>query len=346
MIVNRPRIRALCAALILGCIAASAYAQAPEPDGGSVSRGAMPRAWRVSGPDCRGQPAFEVHRYNPDLYILRESGCSDFEKPFLYLLFGRDRAMLLDTGAGNTDVDRVVRGILDSWLERHRRESLPLIVAHTHAHPDHIAGDEQLRRLPHTTLVAPNLDAVRAFFGIARWPTQIVTFDLGARPLDIIPIPGHEASSIAIYDRVTGILFTGDTLYPGRLYVDDAPAYVDSIRRLVAFTDGKIVTEVLGNHIEETRTPYLDYPIGTVYQPDEHPLALGRAHLLELNAALAAMHGKLRRMALRDFTVWPICFARADPKSKYWMGANVTDPLEQERRIISGACGENVPPPW
>ncbi len=259
-------------------------------------------------------------------------------------MFGRDKALLLDTGAGKTDVDRIVKGVIDRWLARNRRGSIPLVVAHTHAPPDHIAGDEQMKKLPNTTVVAPRLDAVQAFFGITRWPNEIVTFDLGARQLDVIPIPGHEASSIALYDRQTGILFTGDTLYPGRLYVDDAPAYVRSIQRLVDFTAGKIVTEVLGNHIEEARTPYVDYPIGTVHQPNEHQLELGRAQLLELNAALAAMRPKLRRMALRDFTIWPICFARADPTSKYWMGASVTDPLAQERRIISGACDENLPP--
>jgi len=41
-----------------------------------------------------------VHEYNPDFYILRQSGCRHDEKPFLYLLFGSDKALLLDTGAG------------------------------------------------------------------------------------------------------------------------------------------------------------------------------------------------------------------------------------------------------
>jgi glyoxylase-like metal-dependent hydrolase (beta-lactamase superfamily II) len=133
----------------------------------------------------------------------------------------------------------------------------------------------------------------------------VVTYDLGERILDIIPIPGHEASSIAIYDRQTGILFTGDTLYPGRLYVQDTAAFADSIQRLVDFTHGKIITHILGNHIEQTRTPYLDYPIRTVYQPDEHQLELGRAHLLELNQALRDLKGRSERIAFRDFTIWP-----------------------------------------
>ena len=322
------------------------YAQAPQPKGAGVQGGILPRSWRPSDPYCSTKPEFQVHEYNQDFYILRESGCSDFEKPFLYLLFGREKALLLDTGSGKTDVDRVVKHITDRWSSRNNRKTIPLVVAHTHAHPDHIAGDAQMRALPNTTVVTPSVSGVQAFFGFRKWPEETVTYDLGDRVLDVIPIPGHEASSIAIYDRQTGILFTGDTLYPGRLYVDDAPAFVRSIQRLVDFTKGKVVTQALGNHVEQTRTPYMDYPIGTVYQPNEHQLELGRAHLLELSAALSEMQGKFRRMAMRDFTIWPICFARIDPDSKYWMGKSITDPIEQERRIISGGCGENVPLPW
>jgi hypothetical protein len=52
--------------------------------------------------------------------------------------------------------------------------------------------------------------------------------------------------------------------------------------------------------------PYVDYPEGTTYQPDEHVLELGRAHLLELQDALDRMPGPVVRRALSDFTVWPV----------------------------------------
>jgi len=32
--------------------------------------------------------------------------------------------------------------------------------------------------------------------------------------MDIVPIPGHTDDSIALYDHRTGILLTGDTVYP------------------------------------------------------------------------------------------------------------------------------------
>ena len=293
---------------LLACLATislSAGAQVPEPDGAGVRPGVLPRSWQASDPRCPDKPAFQVHAYNDDFYILRESGCSNYEKPFLYLLFGKDRALLLDTGAGKTDVGEVVMSVIDGWLGRNGRSAIPLVVAHTHAHGDHIAGDDQLRKLAHTTVVEPNPPAVQTFFKLRDWPLAGSTFDLGQRVLDIIPIPGHEPSSIAIYDRQTAILFTGDTLYPGRLYVTDSAAFALSIQRLVDFTRDKVIAHILGNHIEQTRTPYLDYPVGTVYQPDEHTLELGRAHLLELNEAVRAMNGQVHRMAFRDFTIWP-----------------------------------------
>src|SRR2546421_4482565 len=117
-------------------------AQSPQPDGGGVRPGVLPAAWKVSGPQCPPKPEFQVHEYNPDLYILRESGCSNYEKPFLFLLFGKDKVLMLDTGAGKTDVADVVKKVIDGWLARNKRESIALIVAHTHGHRDHTSGDE------------------------------------------------------------------------------------------------------------------------------------------------------------------------------------------------------------
>lgn len=267
--------------------------------------GVLPKSWKPGGPRCVGTPDFQFHKYNENLYILRQSGCSNYEKPFLYLLFGDDKVLLLDTGAGSDNVARVVRRAIDRWLATRRLRTIQLLVAHTHADGDHTAGDSLLRALPGAVFVSPTLTAVQTFFGIQRWPDEIVQYDLGNRVLDIIPIPGHEATSIAIYDRQTAILFTGDTLYPGRLYVRDQVQFVRSIKRLVDFTDAKLIAHILGTHIENTRTPYLDYPGGTTYQPDEHSLELGRGSLLELHEALTQMRGVVVRKVMRDFTIWP-----------------------------------------
>ena len=112
--------------------------------------------------------------------------------------------------------------------------------------------------------------------------------------------------SVAFYDRQTGILNAGDSLYPGRLYIADCAAFRDSTQRLVDFTRNKVITHIVGCHIEQTLTPNRDYPIGTKYQPDEPWLELSRAHLLELNQALGDMGDHPARLAMRDHTIWPV----------------------------------------
>jgi glyoxylase-like metal-dependent hydrolase (beta-lactamase superfamily II) len=253
---------------------------------------------------------WDVHEIDRDLYILRQSPCASYEKPFVFLLFGDDRALLLDTGDGEGNhLAAAVARLVRLWRERTGHGATSLIVAHTHEHGDHTGGDADLAALqvPELTVaVTPlELEATRRLYGITSWPTDIGHLDLGGRVLDAIPIPGHSKLSIALYDRRTQILFSGDTLYPGRLYVFDFAAFEASIARLVQFTADKPVAQVIGNHIEQTSTPFRDFPIGTVFQRDEHELALSRGSLLELQAALASMHGTPRRVALRDFTIWP-----------------------------------------
>jgi len=282
-----------------------AMAQAPQPDGAGVQPGTFPAHWITGGPDRASVPPWQVHAYNDDFYILRESGCTNYEKPFLYLIFGSDKVLLEDTGAGKSDAARVVGEVIGKWLAAKHRDSIPLIVAHSHSHGDHVAGDAGFHTMPNATMVPLTVDGTREFYSIDSWPEGVGQIDLGNRVLDVIPIPGHDALSIAFYDRRTGILLTGDSLYPGRLYVRDFPAFRRSTQRLVDFTRGKIVAHILGTHIEQMSTPYKDYPVGTKYQPEEHELALSRGHLLELNEALDAMKDKPVRYALRDFTIWP-----------------------------------------
>jgi glyoxylase-like metal-dependent hydrolase (beta-lactamase superfamily II) len=289
---------------VLVCLAAGAAGVQP-PLAETIERGTLPTSW-VTGASCPETPALRVHEYNSSVFVLRQSACTNYEKPFLYLIFGERSAMLVDTGAETMDVAGAVGQIIERWSARRGGKPVSLVVVHSHGHGDHIAGDAQFRGRANTTLVAASPEALTAFFGLSRWPEASASYDLGERIIDVIPIPGHEPASIALYDRRTGLLLTGDTLYPGRLYVRDGPAFTASIQRLVAFTRDRPVTHILGAHVENTRTPYVDYPAETSYQPDEHSLELGRAHLLELNDALTTMHGTIVRRVLRDFTIWPM----------------------------------------
>jgi hydroxyacylglutathione hydrolase len=275
------------------------------PPGQSVQLGVLPEKWITGGPRCMEVPDWQVQEYNEDFYILRESGCTHFEKPFLYLIFGREKVLLMDTGAGLNDVSHIISNTIAKWLERKQRTAIHLLVMHSHAHGDHIAGDKQFQNQPNVTFVAAAVPELEKAFKIKRYPTDLGWIDLGARLIDVIPVPGHEDNAVALYDRQTGILMTGDNLYPGRLSVRDWPAYVASAQRLVDFAGNKVVTHVLGTHIEQRRTPFADYPRGTLFQPDEHELALNMGHLLEWNEALKKANSVPTLIAKRDFTVIP-----------------------------------------
>jgi len=270
-----------------------------------VEQGAFPSAWITGGPNCLEVPDWQIHEYNPNLYILRESGCTNYEKPFLYLIFGTERALLIDTGAGASDAAQVTQKLIAKWCKRAKRESIPLVVAHTHAHGDHTSGDKGFEGLPNTTLIPATVEAAQKAFGISEWLGQAGSIDLGGRVIDVLAIPGHQPAHVAYYDRQTGILHTGDHLYPGRLYVSDFASYLASTRRLVEFTATRPVSHIVGCHIEQSSTPFVDYPVRTTYQPHEHALEMGRAQLLELLAGLEAMQGKPERAFFRDFTIWP-----------------------------------------
>jgi glyoxylase-like metal-dependent hydrolase (beta-lactamase superfamily II) len=298
------------ALLLLFVAAVGASAQFPDPNGGNLERGTLPYKWATGGPKCMEMPEWQVHEYNPNLFILRQSGCTDTEMPFLYLFFGKDSGLLWDTGSSNGNLAPAFQHVVHQWLERNHRASVPVIVMHSHSHGDHVFGDAAVQALNDPAIpirfVPAKVEDTKEFFHIASWPDDTGQVDLGGRVLDIVPIPGHDVVSLAMYDRLTGILLTGDSLYPGRLYVRDLHEFQTSTERLIQFIAGKPVAHILGNHIEQSDTPFLDYPIGSIYHPHEHVLELTYGTLLELEDALKSMHGVPRRMAMRDFTIWPV----------------------------------------
>lgn len=291
--------------------AAPATRDAPSLSLDAGAIGPLEVSWIHGSPSCAddSDPPLQTYQVDADTFILRQNKCVNFEAPFVYLLFGDERVFMLDTGATSSaqsfPIAETVRGIIDGWLSERGQSGVELVVAHSHGHGDHTAGDGQFAGQPDTALVAASVSAIQTFFGISDWPEQSVEYDLGGRVLDIVGIPGHESAHIAVYDRRTGILLTGDTLYPGRLYIRDFEQYRASIQRLVALVAERPVSHVLGTHIEMTTTAGVDYPIGTTYQPDELPLELSRTHLEELNAALQAMNAPVREVH-DHFIIYPL----------------------------------------
>jgi hydroxyacylglutathione hydrolase len=258
----------------------------------------FPDRWIHGARDCRASadPPVQAHEAAPGTFILRQSKCSNFEAPFMYLLIGDRRALLVDTGARTVTGEALPIGtFVDKALTRAEADGVPreLIVAHSHGHGDHLAGDSQFTDRPRTVIVQPDRGPVQRQFGIRDWPEDIGSLDLGNRRLLVIPIPGHESSNnhgheatdIAIYDEQTGLVLTGDVFYPGLLTVRDWMSYRRSARRLAEFAQTHPITFLLGAHVEMSRTPGVLFDLGTTFQPDEHPLQLTPADLATWAAA-------------------------------------------------------------
>ena len=273
----------------------------PDAPGGSLEAGSLTVSWMHGSANCatNADPEVQVHAYNPTLRIIRQNKCRTFEAPFIYLIEGTTSALLIDSGATNTTTLRTtVRNLIGTKQ---------LIVAHSHGHGDHKAGDATFSGQPSTIVVATTVPAVQAQYAITTWPTSTGMIDLGGRVLDVLGIPGHETTHIAIYDRRTGVLFTGDTLYPGLLFINDWATYRTSIKRLAQFAATHPIAHVLGAHIEMTSTPKQVYPYGTTYQPAEHVLQLSAAHVAELDTALTQLGATppAQPVAHDDFVIDP-----------------------------------------
>ncbi len=255
-----------------------------------------------------GEPETQVQRIDADTFVIRQSVRTNFEAPFLYLLFGRDRALLIDSGAGGLAIRPTVDRLIADWRARHGDRAVRLIVAHSHGHGDHHAGDAEFRDRADTAVVGLRPADVAAFFGIGDWPRAIGRYDLGGRVLDIVPTPGHEPAHIMVYDGRTRLLFSGDMLYPGRLYVptDQIETFRASADRLAAFAKTHKIRALLGAHIEMTTTPGQDYPHEAATHPAEHPLALAPSAIAALKKAADAEGTPPTIDRQADFILYPV----------------------------------------
>jgi glyoxylase-like metal-dependent hydrolase (beta-lactamase superfamily II) len=254
------------------------------------------------------EPEMQVQSIDADTFVIRQSVRTNFEAPFLYLLFGQDRVLLIDSGAGGLSIRPTIDRLIDQWQSKHGGRPLRLVVAHSHGHGDHHAGDDEFRDRPDTDIVGLLPEEVATFFHITNWPQDIAHFDLGGRILDIIPTPGHQPAHIMVYDARTRLLFSGDMLYPGRLYVplDKFDEFHASADRLAAFAATHPIRALLGAHIEMTTTTGQDYPMEAATHPSEHPLPLPSSTITELQQAAAKAGTAPQIDRHPDFILYPV----------------------------------------
>jgi hydroxyacylglutathione hydrolase len=259
---------------------------------GEPVSGSLDVQWDAGAEDCEKATTtpIQVHQYEPQTYILRQSLCSNFEAPFLYLLIGEDEALLIDTGATEDAAQMPLAKTVMDLVPSKDGAKLPLLVLHTHGHRDHRSADAQFAALEGVVVVPPEVDDLRTALSLPNWPEGLAQISLGGRTVDVIAAPGHQPAHLIFYDDRTALLFTGDSLLPGRLMVDDIAAYRASAERIVEFVGDRPVSHVLGAHIELDSAGEL-FPSGSQHHPNERALALTKADVQALPGALADFNG-------------------------------------------------------
>ena len=193
------------------------------------------------------------------------------ENVYSYLLSGNEKALLIDTAYGFTDIPKAISELTDN----------PLTVVNTHGHFDHISGNylyenvylnEKDRDLYHRHSQRRNIEKIletatdsplvrRLLLLTLRKPlSQIYShpfpetcslpecgyFELGDRKVTIIETPGHTTGSISLLDEKNGWLFSADTCGDVAVLIHfpegtDLKTYHDTIKRIRKLvSEGKI----------------------------------------------------------------------------------------------------------
>ena len=201
-------------------------------------------------------PWYEIRKVDDGLSHILERHVVPWMRCNMWLIHGRDGNLLVDSGMGL----RPIKPEVAALTER------PVTAICTHCHFDHIGcahefearlghrieaeeyaapdlqrscasawlGAELITALPHAGYELRNFSLTPA--PLTGYLDEGDVIDLGDRAFSVFHLPGHSPGSIALYERATRTLFSGDVIYDGMLidnaWHSDAQAYEASLRRL------------------------------------------------------------------------------------------------------------------
>lgn len=193
-----------------------------------MTRQLGPGVWVLQEPIGRVAPTFDVSVVN------------------IYLVEGRDRAAVIDSGMGLADLEAACRALTD----------LPLINLCTHSHWDHVGGSHGFtERLIHG-LEAARLEQSYDVGQLTHIKAAPATgeladgqsVDLGGRQLKVLHTPGHSPGHVSLLDSDTGYLFCADTCYAGTMWIQTPDADVSAWRRSLERIVRTDWTRLCGGH--------------------------------------------------------------------------------------------------
>ena len=154
----------------------------------------------------------------------------------IFLLAGREKALLIDTGMTGLDLHAITSLHTD----------LPLQLLNTHADRDHIAGNAQFQEFYMHPSEAAFYRNVQHGSGKLLPVFDGDLIDLGGRTLEIIHLPGHTPGSITVLDWENRCLIGGDPIQEdGNIYMfgdhRNMDAYIAGLERLLERGDSDFI---------------------------------------------------------------------------------------------------------
>lgn len=139
-------------AILLFCFAIHASAQGlPAPVSTSTDAEVeytdlTSASWQHGAESCQSASfaAIQVQQVNANSYVLRQDKCVTFEAPFIYVLIGQDKVLVVDTGANEDPEESPIYQTIKGLIAKHNDGGdKSILVVHSHGHGDHTAGDAQ-----------------------------------------------------------------------------------------------------------------------------------------------------------------------------------------------------------
>ena len=149
---------------------------------------------------------------------------------YVYLIHDGNHAMVVDPGEAEP---------VEEYLQAQGLKLTHII--NTHHHFDHIAGNEFLMKAHGAQLAAPEDPRIPMVHQVLR-PGEVAI--VGPLVFQVIAVPGHTSTHIALYNEENAWLFSGDSLFAGgcgRLFEGSPEQMWESLQRLAVLPDDTLV---------------------------------------------------------------------------------------------------------